>query len=317
MRIHRSLRDAWTRRPAGRGFTYADHRGHPVRSPEDLERIRSLAIPPAWHDVLIARSPKAKVQAAGVDDAGRTQYIYLPAWRERRDARKFERALKLAGRLPAIRRAVTLDLRGRRGPREQALAAAVRLVDRAGVRVGGRRYAKQNGTFGITTVQCRHVHVRGSEVLFDFPGKSGLPWQFRLRDADLARYFEGLPSRGPRQPALGYDDDGAFQRLGAAAVNSYLRDVARMNASAKDLRTWRGTAVAAASLASSQKAAIDSDVAWKRAVDSAAAWLNNTAAVARSAYVDPRLRAAYEAGKTAATDCAVAELLVAFSGGPK
>ena len=312
---HRSLRHAWTRRRAGRGFTYSDEDGRTVRSAEHLERIRALAIPPAWRDVRIASSPFAKVQATGIDDAGRTQYLYHPRWRERRDARKFARALALAARLPAIRRAVTRDLRGARGPRAQALAAAVRLVDRAGVRVGGRRYAQTNGTFGVTTLQRRHVRLEGREAAFDFPGKSGAAWQFRLRDADLAHYFEGLPKRGARQPALGYDDGAGFQPLGAAAVNGYFREIAGLSASIKDLRTWGGTMVAAASLDSSYGKGLDADAAWKHAVAQAAEWLHNTEAVARSSYVDPRLRDAYEAGRTASTDSAVARLLAESSDG--
>ncbi|NUP73192.1 MAG: DNA topoisomerase IB [Sinomonas sp.] len=308
-RTHRSLRAASTRRCAGRGFTYTDASGQRISAPGDLERIRALAIPPAWREVRIATTAGAKVQAMGVDDAGRTQYLYHSSWRARQDARKFDRALTLANRLTTVRRAVTRDLRGRRGPRAQALAAAILLVDRAGVRAGGRRYAQENGTFGVTTLQSCHVRVEGDEVFFDFPGKSGAQWEFCLRDADLARYLAGLPARPAGHPAFGYDDGGGFQRLGASALNSYLREISRMNVSVKDLRTWRGTAVAAGSLDASRRAGVDAETAWKRAVDRAAQWLTNTPAVARGSYVDPRLLEAYRDGKTATTDCAAARLL--------
>lgn len=309
-RTHRSLRSGWTRRRAGRGFTYLNENGERLHEPEELERIKSLAIPPAWRNVRIAASPKAKLQAKGVDAAGRPQYLYNPAWRARQEARKFDRALALAERLPAIRRAVTRDLRGQRGPRIQALAAAIRLVDRAAVRVGSRRYARENGTFGVTTVQRRHVKVLDeNRVSFDFPGKSGSQWRFEVRDADLVRYLESLPRGRASRHAFGYDDDGTFQPIGASAVNGYLKDIAGMEASAKDLRTWRGTAVAAGSLAASHAKGLKADAAWKQAIDDASDWLNNTPAVARGSYVDPLLLEAYRVGRTATTDAAVAELL--------
>jgi len=309
-RTHRSLRGGWTRRRAGRGFTYLNENGERLHAPEELERIKSLAIPPAWRNVRIAASPKAKLQAKGVDSAGRTQYLYNPAWRARQEARKFDRALALAERLPAVRRAVTRDLRGQRGARIQALAAAVRLVDRAGVRVGSRRYARENGTFGVTTIQRRHVKILdGGRASFDFPGKSGSRWRFELKDPDLVAYLESLPRGRTSRRALGYDDDGTFQPIGASAVNAYLREIAGMDSSAKDLRTWRGTAVAAASLAASHEQGLKADAAWKKAVDDASDWLNNTPAVARGSYVDPLLLEAYRVGRTATTDAGVAELL--------
>ncbi|KHL02556.1 DNA topoisomerase IB [Sinomonas humi] len=307
-RTHRSLRTAWTRRRAGRGFSYLDENGERL-PPSELERVRSLAIPPAWRNVRIAASPKAKLQAMGVDAAGRTQYLYNAAWRARQEARKFDRALALAQRLPHIRRAVTRDLRGDRGARIQALAAAIRLIDRAGVRVGSRRYARENGTYGVTTIQRRHVKVDEGRIAFDFPGKSGSTWRFELRDRELAAYFESLPRRRPGRPAMGYDDGGGFQRIGASSVNEYLRDIAGMEASAKDLRTWRGTATAAASLDASHAAGRNAEAAWKKAIDDASSWLNNTPAVARGSYVDPLLLEAYRAGRTARTDAAAARLL--------
>lgn len=309
-RTHRSLRGGWTRRRAGRGFTYLNENGERLHTPEELERIKSLAIPPAWRNVTIAASPKAKLQAKGVDAAGRTQYLYNPAWRARQEARKFDRALALAERLPSIRRAVTRDLRGQRGPRIQALAAAIRLVDRTGVRVGSRRYARENGTFGVTTIQRRHVKILdGERASFDFPGKSGNQWRFELRDPDIVDYLESLPGGRAGRRVLGYDDDGTFQPIGASAVNDYLREIAGMDASVKDLRTWRGTSVAAASLAESLEKGVRADAAWKKAVDDASDWLNNTPAVARGSYVDPLLLEAYRAGRTASTDAGVVELL--------
>jgi DNA topoisomerase-1 len=300
------------RRRAGRGFTFRDAEGGKVTDSETLDRINALAIPPAWRHVQIAQSPKARVQATGFDDAGRKQYLYHSQWRERQDARKFDRALDLADRLPGIRRAVTQDLRGRRGPREQALAAALRLVDRAGFRVGSRRYARRNGSFGVTTLQRRHVTLDGDVVAFDFVGKSGMQWSLELVDPDLANYLASRPPASRRTRAIGYEDGAGTQSISASALNGYLRDKAGMAASAKDLRTWRGTVVAAEVLAREGAAGSDADSAWRAAVAEAAEWLHNTAAVARGSYVDPRLLLAFHEGRLdggAVSDASLARVL--------
>lgn len=295
----RSARGMWTRRRAGRGFVYRDEEGRRIDSPEDIARIEALVVPPAWTHVRIAASPRARVQATGIDAAGRKQYLYHPSWRERQDTRKFDRALELASRLPALRRAITQDLAGRGGPRMQALAAALRLVDRAGFRVGSRRYAEEHGSIGVTTLQRRHVTLDGESVTFDFPGKSGTPWLVELRDADLAAYLSSLPRGARNRAALGYDEGSGFQPISPAALNGYLREKTGMGVSGKDLRTWRGTAIAAHSLARDISSDLDAAEAWRRAIADAAAWLHNTEAVARGSYVDPRLLLAYHEGRTA------------------
>lgn len=306
-----------TRRRAGKGFVYLDDEGSRIDDPQILERIKALAIPPAWRRVTISAAPGARLQATGIDAAGRRQYLYHPSWRERQDARKFARALQLARRLPSVRRTVTRDLRGERGPRQQALAAAVRLVDKAGLRVGSRRYARENGTFGATTLTRAHVSVEGERVTLDFPGKSGARWAVDLVDPDLARYLAPRTAGRSRRAALGYDDGHGFQPIGPSGVNGYLRQISGLGVSAKDLRTWRGTAVAGASLAWSHDAGLDAETAWRKAVSEAAEWLNNTPTVARGSYLDPRLLVAYEEGRTARgpSDAAVADLLEEASGG--
>lgn len=292
----RSARGVLIRRHAGKGFIYRDEEGRRVDAPEVLARIAALAIPPAWRHVRIAVSERARIQATGIDAAGRKQYLYHQAWRARQDARKFDRALVLARRLPAIRRAVTNDLRGRHGTKEQALAAALRLVDRAGFRVGSRRYARQNGSFGVTTLQRQHVALDGAVVAFRFPGKSGMRWEVELDDADLAAYFAGLATGSRTGRAIGFDGGNGFEPISADALNSYLRARAGMGVSAKDLRTWRGTMIAAEVLAREAGKGTDADEAWRVAVAAAAEWLHNTAAVARGSYVDPRLLLAYHEG---------------------
>lgn len=314
-RSKRLARGVITRRRTGRGFTYRDADGRRVDSPEVLARIEALAIPPAWRNVRIAASQRARVQATGIDAAGRKQYMYHSTWRERQEARKFDRALVLAQRLPAIRRAVTEDLRGKHGPKDQALAAALRLVDRLGVRVGNRRYARQHGSFGVTTFQRRHLQLDGDMISLEFPGKSGMQWSVELKDPDLAEYLRSLPGGKRTRAALGYESTTGFQSIGSEALNGYLRVRAGMGASAKDLRTWRGTVVAAESLARSSEQGLDAEEAWRRAVADAADWLHNTAAVARGSYVDPRLLLAYHEGRRLTTrggevsDASLAKLL--------
>ncbi|GAB3271444.1 DNA topoisomerase IB [Sinomonas notoginsengisoli] len=295
-RRSRSARGVFIRRRAGKGFIYRDEEGERVDAPEVLARIDALAIPPAWRHVRIAGSEQARIQATGIDAAGRKQYLYHHAWRARQDARKFDRALALARRLPAIRRAVTEDLRGRHGAREQALAVALRLVDRAGFRVGSRRYVQQNGSFGVTTLQRRHVSVDGAVVTFRFPGKSGMRWAVDLHDADLAAYFAERADGSRTSRAIGFEEGNGVQPISAEALNGYLRGRAGMGVSAKDLRTWRGTVVAAETLAREREKGSDADQAWRAAIGAAAEWLHNTSAVARGSYVDPRLLLAYHEG---------------------
>ncbi|MDQ0260985.1 DNA topoisomerase IB [Sinomonas atrocyanea] len=314
-RSRRTAHGTITRRRAGKGFSYRDADGQRVDAPEVLARIEALAIPPAWRNVRIAASQRARVQATGIDSAGRKQYLYHSTWRERQEARKFDRAVALARRLPGIRRAVTQDLRGKHGPKEQALAAALRIVDRLGVRVGNRRYARQHGSFGVTTIQRRHLRLDGDTISLEFPGKSGMQWSVELRDPDLAEYLRSLPKGARSRAALGYESGGGFQRIGSESLNGYLRVRAGMGVSAKDLRTWRGTVIAAESLARSGEQGLDAEEAWRRAIADAADWLHNTIAVARGSYVDPRLLLAYHEGRKLTTpggnvsDAALAELL--------
>lgn len=292
-----------TRHVAGRGFSYASANGRRISSERLLERIRSLAIPPAWSDVWIASQSNAHIQATGVDAAGRTQYIYHPRWREFRDGEKFVRSLALAQRLPTIRRAVTRDLKQTEDGRRRALAASVRLIDRAGLRVGGAAYAEENGSFGATTLQRRHVSVQGDVLHLVFRGKSAGDWDVRIKDELLRDYFASVP-RSPRSgPAICHCSlSGRRKQWDAVSdteVNSYLGDVAGHGFTAKDFRTWQGTVVAACSLARSLRSGATSPEAVTAAVREAAAWLHNTPAIARDSYVNPRVTTLFEQGTVA------------------
>lgn len=306
------------RRAAGRGFSYLSANGRRIRSERLLERIRQLAIPPAWTEVWIASSPKAHIQATGVDAAGRTQYLYHARWREVRDGEKFIRSLAFAQRLPVLRRIVTRDLKQTQDPRRRALAAAVRLMDQAGLRVGGVAYAQENGSFGATTLLKRHVETEGHTVHLHFSGKSAGTWDVAVNDPLLADYFSSLPHTPGSAPAICHAVTSGGRKQWTAVsdteVNGYLGDVAGHGFTAKDFRTWQGTVVAALSLGRAQRTGATSPEAVTAAIQETADWLHNTPAVARVSYVNPRVIALFERGRVAdprhRPDRAVLDLLL-------
>jgi DNA topoisomerase-1 len=284
---------------AGTGFSYRDKRGR-VTDTATLDRIESLVIPPAWSDVWITGYANGHIQATGLDAAGRRQYLYHPAWRDRKDKTKFTRALALAESLPVARRQVTIDLRRSGLPRERVLAAAFRMLDAGSLRVGSERYAKANGSFGLTTLLCSHATVSGSTVELRFPAKSGHAWESRIVDKDLAAVVRRLTRRGPTAQLLSFRDGSESHPLGAADLNAYVRERTGGEFTAKDFRTLHGTLTAAASLA--KHGPEKKQAARARAISAAmrdvAAELGNTPAVARRSYVDPRVLGAYRAGRT-------------------
>lgn len=278
--------------------------------------MRSLAVPPAWTDVWIAVQANAPIQATGVDAAGRRQYLYHRAWRERSDRLKFERMIAFARALPAARRAVTVDLRTEGLGRERVLAGAFRLLDSGSLRAGSERYADQNGSYGLTTLLGAHVRIDGDEVVLRFPAKSAQAWRSRLSDPELAALLESL-RRGPRARLLAWRDaDGHSHPLRAEELNDDIRRRTGGDFTAKDFRTLRGTALAAASLARSGVRASESGRrrAISAAMSAAAAALGNTPAVARASYVDPRVVDRYEHGEVVDPSRSVERQLVAWLG---
>jgi DNA topoisomerase I len=285
---------------SGKGFRYTTDEGDPVDD-ATRERAAALVIPPAWTDVWIAPYPNGHVQATGVDAAGRRQYMYHPAWREQKDGIKYERALDLAETLPAARRGVTVDLHRDDLSRERVLAGAFRMLDTGSLRVGSERYAAEHGSFGLSTLLCAHASVSGDDVVeLKFPAKSGQEWESDIRDPDLAVLVRRLKRRGPTARLLAWRDARGWHPLAAEEINEDVRRRTGGEFSAKDFRTLHGTAAAAVSLARSGPR--DSAAARKRAVAdavrAAADELNNTPAIARGSYVDPRLIDAYENGVT-------------------
>ncbi|MCR2762639.1 DNA topoisomerase IB [Microbacterium sp. zg.B48] len=283
---------------SGSGFRYADMSGS-AALPADRQRIHDLVIPPAWQDVWISVDPNAHIQAVGVDDAGRRQYLYHPRWRERRDRRKFSRALELAAALPRARGRVTSALRRDDIDRERVLAASFRLLDQAAPRIGSARYLEQHGSRGLTTLQRRDAAVAESRTTLSFPGKSGKRANIEIDDAELAAVMRELSVGRPRSPLLAYRRGTRRVPLTPADVNSHVRSLTGGAFTAKDFRTLRGTILAAEALAriGTVDTAKDRKRAEALAVRATSEALGNTPAVARSSYIDPAVFKAYERGR--------------------
>jgi DNA topoisomerase IB len=295
------------RRGRGRGFQYLDADGRAVDDEEVVERIRALAIPPAWQDVWICPDPLGHLQATGVDAAGRKQYRYHDDWRTRRDRQKFDAMRDFARSLPKLRRRVERDLRDDgSGPptRERVLACAVRLLDIGFFRIGSEGYAEQNESYGLATIRKEHVSFAGEEIVFDYPGKSGQRRVHAIGDPQVRKVVEALKRRrGGSDELLAYRDGRGWVDVRSEDINDYLKRIAGETVSAKDFRTWAGTVLAAVALAS-RADRVSSKTARKRAITGAvrevAAFLGNTPAVARSAYIDPRVFDRFLSGWTIA-----------------
>ena len=291
----------WTRRRAGKGFTYLDDTGKRLPA-DEVERIRSLAIPPAWEDVWICPVANGHLQAVGTDDAGRRQYLYHPEWRAKRDEIKFDRILEAAAHFPAARRRVSRDLRRKGMPLERAAAVAVRLLDLGYFRIGNDVYTDANGSFGLTTLERQHVRKVGEGLRFEFSGKSGVDQQVTIRDKDVATAIgEMRRRRSKSQRVLAYRTDDGWRDLEASDVNAYLHEIFDAEVTAKDFRTWHATVHAAAALAASPEPG-DTQASRKRAVKEAveqvADYLGNTPTIAKNSYVDPRVLDLYDRGET-------------------
>jgi DNA topoisomerase I len=293
-----------TRRRRGKGFEYLDENGRRIEEPTVLERIRALAIPPAWQDVWICPYPNGHIQATGLDAAGRKQYRYHDRWRQRRDAEKFESMVRFARRLPKLRDRVTKDLARKGMPREKVLACAVRLLDRGFFRIGSEDYAEENDTYGVATIKKRHVTVEGDEVNFDYEAKGGLRRLQTIADPEVAAAVRVLKQRrGGIDELLAYKDGGRWVDVRSGDINQYVKAAAGEEFSAKDFRTWSGTVLAAVALSVSGPARGSKSSrkrAKARAVKEVARYLGNTPTVARASYIDPRVFDRFDGGLTIA-----------------
>lgn len=285
----------------GANVGYRDADGRPVRDDAALERIRKLVLPPAWTDVWICPHPRGHIQATGRDQRGRKQYRYHDAWRQARDAHKYDRTIAFGHALPRLRARVETDLARRGLPREKVLAAVIRLLETTLIRVGNDEYAKTNKSFGLTTLRDRHARVRGEQMTFEFRGKSGKMHSTGLRDRRLARIVKASQDL-PGQRLFQYvDAEGQRHAVESADVNAYIREALGEDFSAKDFRTWAGTLAAARALMTTPACASETEA--KRnmttCVKAVAGLLGNTAAVCRAAYIHPRVLDAYAAGELA------------------
>ena len=290
----------WRREGTRGRFWYRDRRGNRITDEDKLERVRSLVIPPAWKDVWISPRATAKLQATGIDAAGRRQYIYHPDFRAQQEQAKYDRLIRFAEHLPDLRAAMSEHMERDSLDRERVSAIATRLVNRAWFRVGSERYAKNSRTFGITTLRKSHVQVRGRRVAFQFRGKHRAFVRTQLVDAELAGAINELLELpgGPR--LFRYEWNGDLRNLTGAKLNEYIHDYLGDEFTAKDFRTWGGTLIAAIAFAEHGPAETDSEA--KRVIASVmrrvGRELGNTPAVARGSYVSPAVVDQYLEGRT-------------------
>ena len=288
-----------TRRRCGRGFTYVTATGKTVTSKRTRQRIESLVIPPAWQDVWICPQSTGHIQAVGRDEEGRKQYIYHSKWQAVSSATKYDRMHLMAELLPRVRRRVRRDLSDRGLGERRVLAAVVRLVDMAHLRVGNEHYAKRYGSHGATTLDAEHVHVDRFTVSLEFPGKSGRRRAISFTDKKVAQVIRRCEEISGQHLFCYHGDDGHDHPIESTHVNDYLRSVTGESITAKDFRTWWGSVIALASLTEASET--DTARARKKAVTAAvgatAEALGNTKAVCRSSYIHPGILAAGESGE--------------------
>ena len=291
-----------TRRRRGKGFEYVDSTGAKVDDPETLLRIRHLGIPPAWTNVWICPHPRGHLQAVGTDAAGRRQYLYHETWRQRRDAEKFEHMIEFARALPNIREACDRDLERPGLGRERVLGCAVRLLDRGFFRIGTEGYAEQNQTYGLATMQKKHVRLKNGVIHFDYVAKSGKRRVHALVDPAIFDVVSALKRRrGGGPELLAYKEGRDWIDVKSSDINLYIKEITGDDFTAKDFRTWNATVLAAVGLAVSgevAKSKTGRKRAMSRAVKEVAHYLGNTPAVCRSSYIDPRVFDRYQSGLT-------------------
>jgi DNA topoisomerase I len=277
-----------------KSFTYT-HDGRQITGKPELAYFKSIGIPPAWKEVKIAASHNARIQATGIDNAGRLQYIYHPKFRARQEKEKFERILRFARALPAMRRTTAKHLAAPGLPREKVLACIVQLMDKAYFRVGNEVYAKENQSYGLTTLRSKHTRVWGDTIIFDFIGKSGQAHLKKVTDKRLAKIIKKLDELPGYEIFKYTDEDGEVHDIRSDDVNEYIKEVMGEEFSAKDFRTWGGTLLASIELSQTERShhMNERKQAVTECVKKVAQKLGNTPAIARASYIDPRVIKAY------------------------
>ena len=288
-----------TRKKSGSGWRFIGTNGKTITDHWEKKRIAKIGIPPAYTDVWICPREDGHIQATGRDAKGRKQYRYHPKWSETRDSAKYERMMDFGRLLPGLRARVASDMRKIGFPREKVLATIVNLLEMTLIRVGNEDYAKENKSFGLTTLRNRHVAVDGATLRFDFKGKSGKTWNLSLKDRRVARVVKAIHEL-PGQHLFQYvDEEGQRQPVDSADVNAYLREITGEDITAKDFRTWAGTVLAAMALSEFEQ--VDSQAAMKKnvkaAIEKVASRLGNTPTICRKCYVHPQVLTAYLDGR--------------------
>src|SRR3954447_15281593 len=288
-------RPGYSRKAKGKDFEYLDTKGKTIRAEQRLLLIRRLAIPPAWTEVWICPSPNGHIQATGRDARGRKQYRYHERWREVRDENKYEKMALFGEALPRIRKRIEQDLSLPGLPRNKVLATVVQLLERTFIRVGNEEYARENKSFGLTTMQDRHVEVKGSKLTFQFRGKSGIKHEVDVKDRRIAKIISKLQDL-PGQDLFQYlGENGELCDVTSQDVNDYLREITGQEFSAKDFRTWAGTVLAAIALnhvgAFETKKQAKANI--KTAITAVSKLLGNTPAICRKCYVHPAVFESY------------------------
>jgi DNA topoisomerase-1 len=285
---------------SSRGFRYVAANGRAVTDRTELQRIRSLVIPPAWRDVWICPIALGHIQATGRDARGRKQYRYHPRWREVRDEVKYGRLIAFARTLPRMRRRTEADLRRSGLPREKVLAAVVQLLEKTLIRIGNEEYARQNHSFGLTTMRDQHARIQGATVHFEFRGKSGIAHAVDLRERRLVAIIKACRDLPGYELFQYVDGEGRRQVVDSADVNGYVREISGEDFTAKDFRTWAGTVLAAQALAelTTVRSPAHAKLKIARAVEIVSKRLGNTKAVCRKCYIHPAILDAYVDGVT-------------------
>ena len=287
------------RRRVGKHFSYTGLDGKPIHDEQELKRIRSLAIPPAWNNVWICPNPRGHIQASGRDARGRKQYRYHPEWRKIRDETKYDRLIAFGQALPQIRERVNADLARPGLPREKVLAVVVRLLDTLSMRVGNEEYVRENKSFGLTTLRNRHVQINGASIRFHFRGKRGKEHDVGVRDRRLARIIKQCQDLPGHELFQYLDESGKRQPIDSADVNEYLRTITGKDFTAKDFRTWVGTVETVCALTELGEAETQTQAKkhLAQAIETAAKHLGNTPANCRKSYVHPQVINSYLDGK--------------------
>ena len=301
LRYITDAKPGFTRKRKGTAFDYFDKDGKHITDEKLLERIRSIGIPPAYEDVWISPFANGHIQATGKDARGRKQYRYHTKWRSTRDENKFQHMLQFGDALPAIRKKVAEHLKLPGLPRDKVLACVISLMEKTLIRVGNAEYARDNNSYGLTTLRRKHINVSGSKITFEFTGKSGKDWSLSVNDRRIA----GIVNKCADIP--GYElfkyiaEDGSRKDVTSSDVNAYLKEITGENFTAKDFRTWSGTVLAALALTEFEK--YDSQAQAKKnvvqAIDHVAKQLGNTPAICRKCYIHPEVLESYMTGELA------------------